>query len=314
MKAMQYSRYGGVEVLELVETPCPEPKAGQLLVRVHVFSVNPIDWKMMSGKYRLILRAPNPCTPCFDLCGVVEEVGPGVEGFAVGDRVLTREPGLHGGGAAEFAVIQAAAAVLAPDGVSDAACAAAPLVAQTALQGLRLCKALGEGLRVLVVGASGGVGHLAVQIAKLHGAHVTGVCSTRNVEFVRSLGADEVVDYTQTDDYGQGVFDAVLDCAGKAPWKILYRALKSGGVVGEVSPSVRHFWPMLTLPFYSRKRLKPVMLDANGDDMQTIASWMGEGKLHVEVEQVYEGLLQLPKAFVRNESGRTRGKLVIQVP
>ncbi|TNE50528.1 MAG: NAD(P)-dependent alcohol dehydrogenase [Deltaproteobacteria bacterium] len=313
MKAMQYSRYGGVEVLEWVETPRPEPKAGQLLVRVHTFSVNPIDWKMMSGKLRLVLRAPNPCTPCFDLCGVVEEVGPEVKGFAVGDRILTREPGLHGGAAAEFAVVRADAAALAPDGVSDVSCAAAPLVAQTALQGLRLCKALEVGKQVLVVGASGGVGHLAVQIAKLHGAQVTGVCSTRNVEFVRSLGADEVIDYSQTDDYGQGRFDAVLDCAGKAPWKILRRALKPGGVVGEVSPSVRHFWPMLTLPLYSRKRLKPVMLDANGEDMQTIASWMGEGKLTVEVEQVYEGLQELPKAFERNESGRTRGKLVIQV-
>lgn len=312
MHAMQYKQYGGVEQLEWVECPRPVPEEGQMLVRVSATSVNPIDWKMMSGKYRLILRAPKPCTPCFDICGVVEELGPGVEGFAVGDRVFTREPGLRGGGAAEYAVIKTDTAAHAPQGVSDEECAAAPLVALTALQGLRLCKGLLQDNRLLVLGASGGVGHLAVQIAKLHGVHVTGVCSSKNVEFVRSLGADSVIDYTQTNDLGTDCFDAILDCAGKASWGSLSKALTSNGIVGEVAPEVRHFWPMLTLPLYSRKRLKMVMMSEDRKDLQSIGTWMEEEKLKVEVEQVYQGLEQLPEAFQRSMSNRTRGKLVLK--
>jgi NADPH:quinone reductase-like Zn-dependent oxidoreductase len=309
MDVIQYAKYGPPEDLEVVGRPRPEPGPGQLLLRPRVISVNPIDWKIMSGSYRLVVPVKRPAVPCFDACGVVEEVGEGVEGFSVGDRVFVRNDVTPGGVAAELALISAEVTARAPEGVDDAQLAGIPLAGMTALQGLRAVGALEEGERVLVIGASGGVGHLAVQLAAAAGARVTGVCSTRNVEFVRGLGAEDVIDYTAASDDG-GPYDAVLDCVGVG-WGRMKAALTSTGHAGTVVPFPSHFARRAILPLYSKRRLHVVMMTPNAADLDALGAHLAAGSLRVEVEQTFEGLEGVRGALAHSMSGRTRGKIVV---
>ncbi len=311
MNVIQYITYGPPEDLEVVERPTPAPGPGQLLVRPSTISVNPIDWKVMGGAYRLVVPVKRPAVPCFDACGVVEAVGEGVDGFGKGDRVFVRNDVMPGGMAAELARVTASVTALAPEGVDDAQLAGVPLVGMTALQGLRAIGALAPGRRVLVLGASGGVGHLAVQLAVDAGAHVTGVCSTRNVAFVQSLGAEEVIDYTSRDDDG-GPYDAVLDCVG-VPWGRMKAALTHDGHAATVVPFPSHFARRLTLPLYSKRRLHVVLMNPNAPDLEALGEKLAEGVLRVEIEQTFEGLEGVRDALERSMSGRIRGKVVVDL-
>lgn len=310
MKVVEYKSYGGVDVLNVVERPVPTPGVGQLRVAVRAMAINPIDWKVMSGKFRLVVPVKRPAVPVFDLVGVVEEVGPDVDDFVVGQRVFVRNDIMPGGAAAESAVVSASVTALAPDGVDDAQLAAVPLAGMTALQGLRTIGGLADGKRVLVLGASGGVGHIAVQLAHDAGAHVTGVCSAANAAFVRNLGADDVVDYTTSADDG-GPYDAILDCVG-VPWPRLQRALADDGHAGTVVPAPSVLLRQVLLPMYSRRRLTAVLLKPNADDLVLLGGMLDDGRLQVHIEETYKGLDAVATAFTRSMSGRVRGKLVVE--
>ena len=223
MRAMIYRAYGGPERLELTDIPRPSPGPGQVLVRVIASSVNPIDWKLASGVMRLIMPLKFPVVPGFDVAGNIAELGPGVTGYAIGDRVHARIARKGWTGAcADFAVVGSDVLAKVPAGMDPGEAAALPLAGLTALQGLRDRAGLpleGARERVLVVGASGGVGHISVQIARAAGATVVGVCSERNATLVSSLGAHDVIDYKKPDPYrGQAPFDIVLDCVGGSPF------------------------------------------------------------------------------------------------
>jgi NADPH:quinone reductase-like Zn-dependent oxidoreductase len=202
---MIYRAYGGPERLELTDIPRPSPGPGQVLVRVIASSVNPIDWKLASGMVRLFMPVKFPAVPGFDIAGDVAELGRGVTGYAIGDRVHARIAWKEGTGAcADFAVVGWDVLAKAPAGMDPGEAAALPLAGLTALQGLRDRAGLpleDARERVLVVGASGGVGHLGVQIARAAGATVVGVCSERNAPLVSSLGAHDVIDYKKPDPY-----------------------------------------------------------------------------------------------------------------
>ncbi|MFO0626169.1 MAG: NAD(P)-dependent alcohol dehydrogenase [Polyangiales bacterium] len=210
----------------------PTPAAGQLLVRVHATSVNPVDWKMASGAFPFNLVPPAlPYVPGFDVAGEVERAA---GDFAVGDKVFVRKTERGGGASAELAVCDAAVAAKMPEGMSFHDAAAIPLAGMTALQGLRdgtrLPMSGAEGWRVLVVGASGGVGHFATQLARDAGAHVTGVCSARNAELVTSLGAHAVIDYAREGAWNaDGNFDAILDCVGGSRCRASPRCSRRAG-------------------------------------------------------------------------------------
>lgn len=307
MKAVRYHRWGDPSVLTIDDVPVPTPGPGQLRVRVRTLSVNPIDWKMMSGAYRLILSSMLPAVPCFDICGTVDAVGDGVDEFRPGDRVFVREPSRPGGAARELAIVEAAATAHAPEGVSDAVLAAVPLAGMTALQALRV----GEGKRVLVIAASGGVGHLAVQLAHSDGAHVTGVCSGRNADFVRELGADEVIDYTQRDDLG-GPYDVIIDGVG-TPWAKLRPALAPGGKVALIAPTPALLARMAAQRLVGIRRLVMVMMTPTRADLSILSERLVDGRLRVEIADVLHGLESVQEALVRSKAGRTRGKLVVSL-
>jgi len=311
MNALHYPRWGGPEALEPTTLPAPTAGPGQLRVKVHTISVNPIDWKVMSGHYRLVIPISLPGIPCFDICGTVDQLGEGVSDFAVGDRVFVREPSRPGGGARELATIDASVTVKVPEGISEAWCAAVPLAGMTALQALSRLGGLEPGRRVLIVGASGGVGHLAVQLASNAGAQVTGVCSARNAAFVSGLGASEVIDYTQRDDLG-GPYDLIVDCVG-SPWPKLRSALTGDGSVALIAPTPALLARIPLLYLTSRRRMVAVMMKPNRADLQFLADEMAAGRLRVNVEHVFSGLSALPDAMARSIAGRVRGKLVVQL-
>ncbi|MFO0626223.1 MAG: NAD(P)-dependent alcohol dehydrogenase [Polyangiales bacterium] len=244
MKVARYHTLGGPEHIEVAEQSAPTPAEGQLLVRVHATSVNPVDWKMASGAFPFNLMPPAlPYVPGFDVAGEVERAA---GGFAVGDRVFVRKTERAGGASAELAVCDAGVAAAMPAGMSFHDAAAIPLAGMTALQGLRdgarLPLSGADGWRVLIVGASGGVGHFATQIARDAGAHVTGVCSARNADFVASLGAHAVIDYARDDAWNAaGNFDVILDCVGGKPVSRFTPLLTARGAYACVMPGAGVF-------------------------------------------------------------------------
>jgi NADPH:quinone reductase-like Zn-dependent oxidoreductase len=315
MRAMIYRSYGGPEALESVDLPRPSPGPGQALVRVIASSVNPVDWKLASGSLRLFMPITLPFVPGFDLAGDIVELGPGVPDYRVGDRVHARIATNGGSGAsAEFALVGLDVMAKAPDGMDPAEAAGLPLAGLTALQGLRDQAGLrleGASGRVLVVGASGGVGHIAVQIARAAGAEVVGVCSKRNLDFVSSLGAHAVIDYNAPDPYaGQARFDIVFDCIGPTPFRWLRRLARGGRYVTPM-PGPGVFLRSFLNPVTS-KQVRAVMLRSSASDLGILDRLVDAGKLRVAIDSRY-ALADLRSAWERSRSGRTVGKIVIDV-
>lgn len=320
MKAVVYDRYGGPEVLRLEDVKRPTPGPGEVLVRVVAAGVATGDRHLMRGDPFLVrlvfgLRRPKLRILGSDVAGRVEAVGPGVTEFAPGDDVFGHLADAGFGGFAEYVVAPVGAVVAKPEGVSFEQAAAVPGSALAALQGLRDTGRLTSGHRVLVNGASGGVGPFAVQIARTMGAHVTGVCSTRNIDFVGSLGADRVVDYTVEDALdGHQRYDLVLDAAAHRSVRASLRAVMPGGayvlVGGAGGVTVQ---AMLLGPFLGRatgKRVAFFITKVVRADLATLAGMMARGELTAEVD-VRPGLEAVPGALRHIESKRGRGKVVV---
>jgi NADPH:quinone reductase-like Zn-dependent oxidoreductase len=322
MRAITIGRYGPPEVLELEDVERPIPGEGEVLVQVGAGSANPRDWHFMRGlpyiaRPQIGLRKPKFRFPGSDIAGVVEAVGGGVTRFAPGDEVFGH---VESGGFSQY--VSAPEGVLArkPANLTFEEAAVVPLAATTALQGLRR-GGLRAGQQVLIVGASGGVGSFAVQIARALGAHVTGVCSTGNVELVRSLGADEVVDYTREDFTAVGPrYDVILQVGGTTSARACRRALKRNGVLvlssGDgggrwVGPMGRIVASMLLSPFVSQK-LGPFTAKASAEDLDTVRTMIESGALRPVIEQTYP-LSETAEAIRHIESGHVRGKLAVSV-
>lgn len=314
MRAILYRSYGGPDHLETADIPRPVAGPGQVLVRVLASSVNPVDWKLASGQLRLLRMVRLPNVPGFDVAGEVVELGPGVTSFSPGDRVHARLAHNRGAASAEYTVADVAVTARMPAGMDPGEAAGLPLAGMTALQGLRDDAGLplsGATERVLVVGASGGVGHLAVQIARAAGATVVGVCSGRNTELVASLGAHEVIDYTKPDAYrGQAPFDVVFDCVGGSPWPWLARLAPRGRYASPM-PGPTTLLRSLLNPL-TRKKVRAVMLKTNADDLRILDRLVEAGALRVVVDSRYP-LEGLRAAWERSKSGRATGKIVIDV-
>lgn len=316
-------RYGASDVLELREVERPTPGASNVLVRVAAAAVDQGVWHLMTGKPYLTrlfgfgLRAPKQPIRGLDLAGVVASVGEGVTRFAPGDEVF----GTCEGAFAEYAVTSEDALVAKPSHVSFADAAAIPNSGFAALQGLRDAGGVRAGQSVLVLGAGGGVGALAVQLAVTLGAEVTGVCSTGKVELVRSLGAAHVVDYTREDvTDGSRRWDLILDTGGNRPLSTLRRALTPTGtlvIVGaETGGSIlggtdRQLRAMLLSPFL-RQRLRGLMSSGNRADLETLAHMLAVGTMRGVVDRSYP-LTEAASAVDRVRSGASIGKVVLTI-
>lgn len=313
MKVMQYRDYGTPDQLQAADVPMPRPGPTQLLVRVQATSVNPIDWKLHNGQYRRIMPVRFPSIPGFDLAGEVTEVGAQVTRFKPGDRIFAMLDRRPGGTSAEYVVVGESAAARSPTNLKPEEAAAIPLAGLTALQCLRDLGQIAHGKRVLIIGAAGGVGHFAVQIAKSYGANVTAVCSGRNAELVRRLGADRTIDYTQTPDLrGPQPFDLVLDLVARLPLRQLLALLAANGTYVTSLPSASRIAAAILLPFVSRRRVRIAGVKPRGVDLEALSRLCESGMLRPVIDRTFK-LDELAAAHAYSQQGRVVGKTVILV-
>jgi NADPH:quinone reductase-like Zn-dependent oxidoreductase len=322
MKAIVYRCYGSPDVLLLEDVARPVPADDELLVKVRAAAVNPLDWHYMRGK-PYIMRAESgfgvPKNPRMgvDFAGVVEAVGKDVTRFRPGDEVF----GGRNGAFSEYVRVREDRAVaVKPANVTFEQAAAVPIAALTALQALRDKGRLQAGQKVLINGASGGVGTFAVQIAKAYGAEVSGVCSTRNVEMVRSIGADRVFDYTREDFMKSGEqYDVILDNVGNRALLDYRRVMTPKGVLviiggpdgAWIGPMIGPIKALLVSPFVEQE-FGMILAEMNPQDLTELANLMSAGKVTPVIDRTY-ALDEVPQAIGYLETGRARGKVVIRV-
>ena len=321
MRAIVQDRYGSPDLLELREVKKPAVEDDGVLVSVRAAAVNPLDWHMSRGKPfigRMLMGLRRPKNPIrgVDLAGIVEAVGGTVTQFRPGDEVF----GMHTGAFAEYVCGKERHFVPKPPRLTFEQAAAVPVAAETALQGLRDKGGMRAGQKILINGASGGIGTFAVQLAKAFGTEVTGVCSTRNVELVRSLGADRVVDYTKEDFTRTGQrYDLILDNAGNRLLSDCRRALTPTGTIvlagqsGRETPSIL---PFLTAGLVSRfmrgQKLVSFISNHRKEDLVLLKELMEAGKVTPVVDRTYP-LREVPEAIRYVGTGHARAKVVITV-
>ena len=319
MKAAVCSRYGPPDVVQITDVEKPVPKDNEVLIEVRAASVNPFDWHLMRGTPYIVrimagLLKPKDKRLGVDVAGQVEAVGRNVTQFKPGDEVF----GACRGAFAEYACTSESALVMKPDNVTFEQAASAPVAAFTALQGLRDKGQIQPGQKVLINGAAGGVGTFAVQIAKWFGADVTGVCSTRNADMVRSIGADRVIDYTQEDFTKSGQrYDLFFDCVGNHSLLACRRVLNPKGIYIVVGgPDGRWLGPLarmiktLVLSRFVSQNLVMFLARRSKEDLTIMHELMKAGKVTPVIDKRYK-LSEVPEAIRYLEEGHARGKVVI---
>ncbi|MBV9610970.1 MAG: NAD(P)-dependent alcohol dehydrogenase [Acidobacteriaceae bacterium] len=323
MKAVVYRGFGSPDILRCEEIEKPTPGADEVLIKVRAASINPLDWKLMKGGPLLVrmvlgLGQPKIKRAGVDVAGEAEAIGSNVKQFQPGDAVF----GTCVGAFAEYAISTStfgikSALAKTPANVTFEQAASAPIAGLTALQGLRDKGQIQAGHKVLINGAAGGVGTFAVQIAKLFGAEVTGVCSTANLAMVRSSGADRVIDYTKTDfTRGDERYDLILDCVGTPSLSSCRRVLTREGrlvLVGAPNETTRMLARVigaLVLPVFARQKMIFFIARMNQQDLTTIGEFMASGKLAPVIDKRY-ALSDAAEAFRYVQKGHARGKVVI---
>ena len=310
MKAIVINKFGGTEQLQLKEVAIPTPKSGELLVRIHAAGVNPVDAKIRNGSMKFVAGRKLPRILGCDFAGVVEQTGKN-SSFRPGDRVYGMLD-YSGGGYAEFLAVRETQVSLIPEGLSMEEAAAAPVAAITAYRAMLKGNGIKEGSKVLINGASGGVGTFAVQMAKAMGAHVTAVCSEKNTAFVKKLGADLVVDYTSEDfTLSTNTYDMVFDAVAKNSFAKCRKILNEKGTYVSTLPNNGLFFYQ-ALNFLRKKKAAFIMAKASGNDLEIIADYIKKGAVKVMVEQTFP-LEQAAKAHELIETERVKGKLVLTV-
>ncbi len=308
MKAIRIHEFGGPDVLKYEKAPQPIPAADEVLIKVHASGVNPIDWKIRAGEAKSKFPVNFPLIPGWDVSGEIEEVGSEVLNFRVGDEVYSRPDPTRDGSYAEYVVVKANQVNQKPKSIDHDKAAAIPLAGLTAWQGLFTHGQLQEGQRVLIHGASGGVGTYAVQFAKWKGAHVIGTASEDNIDFLYDLGADEVIDY-ENEKFEDEIknIDLVFDLIGGDTQKRSLQVIKKGGrLVTTVKPENQEEAKSKNI------HLEGFMAQSNPGDLQQIADLIDSGKVKPVINEIFP-LEQAAEAHKKSETGHTRGKIVLRI-
>ena len=320
MKAIVYHEYGSADVLKCEEIEKPVPRADEVLIKVRAASVNPFDWRLMRGEPAMLriflgLRKPKSGRPGVDVAGEVEAVGTNVKEFKPGNAVF----GGCRGALAEYVCTTESKIVMKPDDVTWEQAASVNVAGSTALQGLRDKGKIQPGKKVLINGAAGGVGTFALQIAKWFGAEVTGVCSTRNVDLVRSIGADKVIDYTQKDfTTSNQRYDLILDCVGNHSFSACRRVLNPNGrLVGVGAPHDVRMMALLAplmkdifLSVFGSQKAVMFIAKSSQSDLTLMGELIATGKLKPVIDRRYS-LSAASEAVRHVEEGHARGKVII---
>ncbi|TXG59363.1 hypothetical protein EZV62_013936 [Acer yangbiense] len=349
MHAVQYERYGGGAAgLKHVDVPIPTPNKDEVLVKLEATSINPFDWKVQKGMIRPLLPRKFPHIPgksisplvlcngifrllhsllvdlgtALDVAGEVVRLGSDVKNFKTGDKVVAMLNPTSGGGLAEFAVARESLTVARPTEVSAAEGAGLPVAALTAHQALAQSAEIkldrtGNQANILITAASGGVGHYAVQLAKLGNTHVTATCGARNIEFVKSLGADEVLDYKTQDGAALNSpsgrkYDAVIHCASGIPWSTFEPNLSANGKVIDITPGPSAFLTFaLKKLTFSKKQLVPLILIPKSEHLNYLVQLVKERKLKTVIDSKHP-LNKAEDAWAKSIDGHATGKIVVE--
>ncbi|KAG8641994.1 chloroplast envelope quinone oxidoreductase homolog [Manihot esculenta] len=323
MHAVQYDSYGGEAAgLKHVEVPVPTPNKDEVLIKLEATTLNPVDWKIQKGMLRPLLPRKFPHIPCTDVAGEVVEVGSGVKNFRTGDKVVAMLSHATGGGLAEFAVAKESLTVARPPEVSAAEAAGLLVAGLTAHQALTQSAGIkldgsGEQANILITAASGGVGHYAVQLAKLGNTHVTATCGARNMEFVKSLGADEVLDYKTPEGAALKSpsgrkYDAVIHCATTIPWSTFEPNLSENGKVIDITPGVNALMTFaLKKLTFSKKQLVPLLMIAKAENLDYLVKLVKEGKLKTVIDSKHP-LSKAEDAWAKSIGGHATGKVIVE--
>ena len=317
MKAVVYDRYGGPEVLELRDVPGPVAGRGEVVVRVAAAAVNPLDWKIRSGSMKLLAGSRFPKFTGFDLSGTVESCGPGVVGLRPGDPVLggTNPFKRHHGTFAERCVTRAEWVMRKPERLSHAEAAAVAGSGVSALVSLRHCR-VRTGSRIMLIGASGGLGTFAIQIAKAHGAHVTAVCRPHALEACGRLGADVVIDRSREDPLAaHDVYDAVLDLAAAYKFARCRHLLARDGIYLHTMPGAGTLWSQIWTRLFSAKRARVLMMKPVAGDLKELGTLIASGAVTPVVSRTFPFTAEAAREMHGvMEAGRVLGKLVMVMP
>ena len=310
MKAIQYQKFGSADVLEWTDRKDPEPSPDQISIIVKAAGLNPVDWKLRSGSipFSFLFRLKLPFVPGAEVAGIVAEVGKDVKDFQPGDEVIGFHSALEGGGYAERAVMKARNCQTRPAGIDFAHGAGAPLAALTAYQ---LLKGLAKpGSNVLILGGSGGVGHFAVQIGRALGARVTAVASSRNLEFLAELGANEAFAYDDSDYPGQlSSYDIVLDAVAKSSPSQLSENINRHGAFLSTLPNPVHFAEAALRGIHYRG----AMVESRQEDMIQLMKWLDSGEVKTHIDCTFP-LEKAADAHRESEKGHAKGKIVLINP
>ncbi len=311
MKAVIINKFGGPEVLEYVDVVTPEPEPDEIQVRVKAISVNPVDWKVRQGRLKLVTGKKFPLYPGVEAAGIVEKTGTDVRQIKPGARVFAGKN--HTGGTyAEYFCVKEKNAVVLPEEMSFEEGCTLAVTGVTSLQALRDHAGLEEGMEVLINGASGGVGTYAVQIAKVLGAKVTGVCSSTNKRLVKSLGADRVIDYTKENwNKKDFKYDIILDAVGNKKYKQVKKNLNKHGILIKLNLSLKTYFDQYITSLFSTKKVKMVLLKNVPDDVKWVRDQIALGNIRVIIDKKFK-LEDARKAHIYSETERARGKIILK--
>lgn len=311
MKKIIYTSYGDPEVMQVSSVPMPNPGNDEVLIKVMAAGINPVDYKIRDGSMKYIAPGKFPRTPGGEIAGIIEKVGSGALKFKPGEKVFAML-GMKGGGYSEYLCVKEKLISQMPASIDFEHAAAIPLAGLTALQALRDKGEIEEGMRVLINGASGGVGSLGIQIAKAFASEVTAVCSGKNSKFVKQLGADHVIDYHQEDfTKSSRLYDIVFDAVAKSSAGKCAGIIKPGGTYITTVPGPGVMLKQILNPLRPRKAYG-ILTHPGGKDLDVLAKMISEGNLVSHIEKIFS-LQEAPQAHRYMETGHVKGKLVIKM-
>jgi len=312
MKAIVFHAYGGNKVLELQEVLMPAINPDEVLIRVHAAGVNPVDWKVREGQTRILTGSRFPKVLGIECSGEIVEVGSLVKKFKAGDAVIANA-GMRLGAYAEYVAVRGKTVFPKPEMVAFEDAATLPIAGLTALQALRDKGRIVSGRKVLINGASGGVGTFAVQIAKILGADVTAVCSAANAGLVKGLGADHIIDYHQQNfTRTTERYDCIFDVVSSRSFGECKKALTRRGVYVNTLPTPSIFWAIFITALLPGEKAATMMVRQRAADMEWMCEQLKTGKIKVIIDRVFP-LDQIKEALAYSQTGRARGKIVLKV-
>ena len=314
MQAVMYDQFGDASVLSVREAPVPQAARGQVQVRVRMASLNPVDFKLRSGILRMLGRPKRPAITGKDFAGEITALGADVQGYTLGQRVFGSVDPMRGqGSCAQFVALSTDLIAPTPDALSDEVAASLPVASGTALQSLTDIAGLQRGQSVLITGASGAVGASAVQLARSVGARITAVCGTANVEYVRSIGAEHVIDY-KTDHWQQRDerFDVIFDAAAAATFSAAKPHLTPNGIYINTMPRPALYWAAIVARATSRQRCVPFLLKTDAALLRRLAKFASERAIVPHIYEIID-FAGVASAQRRMQQGKVHGKVCVRV-